>query len=45
MEAALAKDLASLGRRCDFCESSLDQIRKSLLIYLKKKAGMWSSVM
>lgn len=38
----MAKDLQSIRRQCDFCESSLDQIKKSLLVYLKKKSGIYS---
>jgi hypothetical protein len=39
MEGAMTKDVQALSRRCDFCESSLDQMRKSLDTYLNKRAG------
>jgi hypothetical protein len=43
MEGAMTKDVQALSRRCDFCESSLDQMRKSLDTYLNKRAGEWVS--
>jgi hypothetical protein len=38
-ERALKSQIDALSARCDFCESSVIQVRKDVMQYLKKKAG------
>jgi hypothetical protein len=39
LEMALKQDIEEITARIDFCESSLSQLRKDLLIYLSKRSG------
>jgi hypothetical protein len=36
---ALKQDIEEITARIDFCESSLSQLRKDLLVYLSKRSG------
>jgi hypothetical protein len=35
---------ASLSSRCDYCESSLDEFKRDVEKYLKKKSGIFFDV-